>query len=130
MMAEINDLKLGEKVIWRDDISDADLPAIYNGAAACVTASVYEGFGLPALESQACGVPALVSNRSSLPEIVGETGLQFDPDSEDDIARALRHAVEQPQWRLQQRPLVLAQAARFNWAQTAAIALNTYESLV
>jgi glycosyltransferase involved in cell wall biosynthesis len=130
MMAEIATLGLGARVIWRDDIGDADLPAVYNGATACVTASVYEGFGLPALESQACGVPALVSNRSSLPEIVGETGLQFDPDNVDDITRALHHAVEQTQWRLQQRPLVLAQAARFNWAHTAAIALTTYESLV
>ena len=56
------------------------MPALYNGALALVTPSFYEGFGFPALEAMACGTVPIVSNRSSLPEVVGEVGLQVDPD--------------------------------------------------
>ena len=53
-------------------VPDADLPALFSGAACVAIVSLYEGFGMPALEALACGAPLLVSNRGSLPEIAGD----------------------------------------------------------
>jgi glycosyltransferase involved in cell wall biosynthesis len=66
--------------------SDPDLPALYSGAEFFVFPSLYEGFGLPPLEAMACGCPVLSSNRSSMPEILGEDCLYFDPENEAELA--------------------------------------------
>lgn len=67
-------------------LSDADLAALLNSAKALVFPSLMEGFGLPAIEAMACGAPVLASDRGSLPEVVGDAGLLFDP--EDPLAIA------------------------------------------
>ena len=60
-------------------LSDTDLAIFYAGAVAVLVPSRYEGFGLPALEAMACGAPVISSNASSLPEVVGDAGILFDP---------------------------------------------------
>jgi glycosyltransferase involved in cell wall biosynthesis len=70
--------------------SDEDLTALYNGALGYATVSLYEGFGLPALEAMSCGVSGVVSERTSLPEVVGDTALLVDPENPDAIAEALQ----------------------------------------
>jgi glycosyltransferase involved in cell wall biosynthesis len=60
-------------------VADADLPVLYSGALACVTASLYEGFYLPAAEALACGCPVIASNRSAIPEVVQHHGLLIEP---------------------------------------------------
>ncbi|MGB5389762.1 MAG: glycosyltransferase family 1 protein [Thermoanaerobaculia bacterium] len=62
---------------------------VMQAASIFVYPSLYEGFGLPAAEAMACGIPTIVSNRSSLPEVVGDAGLQIEPDD----ARQLREAI-------------------------------------
>ena len=114
---------------WLEHTPSSDLPAIYNAASMLVLPSHYEGFGLPALEAMACGTPAIVANRSSLPEVVGDTGLLVDPDDPENIADAMQrvltdHALST---RLQQEGL--ARAATFTWQRTAEIALSVYLTL-
>jgi len=70
-------------------VPDEDLKNLYHGATAMVFPSLYEGFGLPALEAMACGAPVIVSRRGSLPEIVERTGLLVEPESSDEIAKAM-----------------------------------------
>lgn len=77
------------RVILPGRIPDADLPALYSAAATVALPSLYEGFGLPALEAMACGSPVLVSNRGALPEVVGNAALIVDPLSSDAIAAGL-----------------------------------------
>jgi glycosyltransferase involved in cell wall biosynthesis len=124
---QIASLRLGERVIWRDDIDDSSLPSVYNLAVALITPSFYEGFGLPALEAMACGVVPIVSNRSSLPEVVGDVGLQVNPNDVDSIARAMEFALNDPGWRDHMREMGLERARQFTWAETARIVLSTYQ---
>ena len=67
---KVKDLELDDKVIFTDFVPDSKLPAIIAGAKCYVLPSLWEGFGIPVIEAQACGVPTIVSNTSSLPEIV------------------------------------------------------------
>ncbi len=63
---------------------------LVKGAKAVAFPSLYEGFGLPALEAMMVGTPVLTSNTSSLPEVVGDAALQVDPYDTGAIAAALR----------------------------------------
>ncbi len=82
-------LGVGDRIVCPGHVPEEHLPALYAGAAAFVTLSRWEGFGLPALEAMACGTPVLCSNRSALPEVVGDAALLADPDDEDDCVQAL-----------------------------------------
>lgn len=76
---KVKQLNLEDKVIFTDFVPDEDLPLLISGAKLYVNPSLWEGFGIPVIEAQACGVPVAVSNTSSLPEIVEKSGLTFDP---------------------------------------------------
>ena len=65
---------MGDQVRLVGFVDDVDLPILYSAARVFALPSVYEGFGLPPLESMACGTPVITSNVSSLPEVVGDTG--------------------------------------------------------
>ncbi len=81
------DLKIG--VDYLGYISDEDLVKLYSEVDVLVYPSVYEGFGVPPLEAMACGCPVAVSKVSSIPEVVGDAGIYFNPFDVNDIARAL-----------------------------------------
>jgi glycosyltransferase involved in cell wall biosynthesis len=70
-------------------VPDEDLPKLMRGALCLLFLSLYEGFGIPPLESMAAGVPAIVSNRASLPEVVGDAGIIVEPDYVDEIVDIL-----------------------------------------
>lgn len=103
-------------------VSDADLVTIYNLATVYCQPSFAEGFGLPVLEAMACGTPVVVSQTHSLPELVGETGIYFDPTSVSDLATKLTSAISHPPAAAQ----LVAQAAKFSWVQAAQATLNVY----
>ena len=71
-------------------VPKADLVALYNTADAFVFPSLYEGFGIPPLEAFACGCPVVSSNATSLPEVVGDAALSFDPLDVDALAAHLK----------------------------------------
>ena len=100
-------------------VPQEDLPALYTGARGLVFPSCYEGFGLPVLEAMACGCPVATSNRGALPEVAGEAALLFDPDSEQEMAQAMRRLVEEPGLAEELRRRGRAQAGRFTWEETA-----------
>src|SRR5205085_3503797 len=118
-MAQIEAMQLGQHIIWREDISDDMLPAVYNLASILVTPSFYEGFGFPALEAMACGTIPIVSNRSSLPEVVGDVGKQVEPDDHPALAAAMEHALTDTQWRDRMQQAGLERAKTFTWDKTA-----------
>src|SRR3990167_3830183 len=81
---------MGERVHFLGHVNSHELPALYAGAEIFVFPSIYEGFGLPPLEAMSYGVPVAVSKSSSLPEVVGDAGLYFDPLNPADIAEKIR----------------------------------------
>ena len=109
---------------------DADLPALYSGAAVCALPSLYEGFGLPVLEAMACGTPVLTSNVSSLPEVAGDAALIVAPTNLDAITAGLARLLDDAALRERLIALGYAQAARFTWAASATQLLTIYHKLL
>ncbi len=118
-------LGLAERVVLTGFLSDADKLAFYQGAALYVTPSVYEGFGLTALEAMACGVPTIAANRTSLPEVVGDGGLLVEPEP-DALATAVVDVLNTPALAAALRARGLARAATFSWDRTATLTLDAY----
>ncbi len=110
-------------------VDDADLPALYSAAEVFAYVSLYEGFGLPLLEALACGTPVIGSRASSLPEVIGEVGLQVDPRNVADIAQALREMMGQAEVRERSRTLGIARARSFTWEKAAQQLLAIYDHL-
>lgn len=121
------ELGLQEQVRLLGYVPDADLPALYTGATACVLPSVYEGFGLPVLEAMACGTPVACSHTSSLPELGGKAALYFDPYNVAEMVQALRRVWEDAPLRDGMSAAGLEQAARFSWRRTAEETIRVYD---
>jgi glycosyltransferase involved in cell wall biosynthesis len=103
-------------------IDDHSLCALLNGAYALVFPSLWEGFGLPAVEAMSCAVPVLASRRGSLPEVVGDAGLYFDPEDPAAIAACVTRLVDDPALRDRLSGIALARATRFSWDRAAELA--------
>jgi glycosyltransferase involved in cell wall biosynthesis len=127
--ALVQDSGLSDQVMFLGYIPDDDLPLIYQMAELFITASLKEGFGLPVLESMACGTPALVSNAGSLPEIVGEGGVLIDPHNAKEIGSTLYRILEDESLLTKMRRDGLSRASFFSWEKTAKQVLSLYEQL-
>jgi len=111
-------------------VSDSDLDALYYGALALVFPSLYEGFGIPAIEAMAHGTPVLAANASSLPEVVGDAGVLFDPRSVEAIVAAMRRIWQDGSLREELKRRGLERAKQYTWAETASKTLEVYRSLL
>ncbi len=98
---------------------ESDLPALYSGALCTTFPSLYEGFGLPVLESMACGTPVVTSNVSSLPEVAGNAALQVNPYDLEAITDAVRRIINDYALREDLIERGYQQARRFTWEDSA-----------
>lgn len=126
----LKELGLGGRVHFTGYVPQDDLPAVYNAARCFVFPSLYEGFGLPALEAMACGVPVVTSNVSSLPEVVGEAALQVDPTSPQAIADAIARVLDDQGLAASLGHAGIERAAEFSWDGCALATLNAYRHVL
>jgi glycosyltransferase involved in cell wall biosynthesis len=108
---------------------DEALGALYRRADAFVYPSLYEGFGIPPLEAMASGAPVACSNTASLPEIVGDAALTFDPHDVDAIAGALMRILTDDVLSAQLRAAGPKRAAVFDWRSAADATHRIYEEV-
>ena len=107
------------RLIFAGYVAEEDLPALYSGAVAFVFPSLYEGFGLPALEAMACGTPVITSNTTSLPEVVGDAALLVNPTDADMLSEAMSTILSDRSLREELRRKGLVRAAEFSWKRCA-----------
>jgi len=103
-----------------------DLAKVIAGATTLIYPSIYEGFGLPPLEAMACGVPVIASNVSSLPEVVGDTGLMMDPHDVDGLAQHIEVLVSAPDLRQSLAQKALQRSASFTWERCVDQTIGAY----
>ncbi len=111
-------LSISEHLVLPGFVKDDVLVALYQTAGLVVFASLYEGFGLPALEAKQCGAPVIASDTSSLVEVLPDASARFDPYSVNDLRSIVYRSLTDPQEleRLRHLP-----TGTFSWSQTAAI---------
>lgn len=123
-------LGIQDRVVFLGQVPDEDKALLYSGCAAFVFPSLYEGFGLTPLEAMSCGAPVVCSRASSLPEVVGDAALLFDPEEEGEISAALARVLADAGLRTELSRKGLEQAGRFSWQGTAEKTLEAYRDAV
>lgn len=110
-------------------VSNQDLIRLYNLATVFIMPSIYEGFGLPALEAMSCGCPVITSKGGSLKEVVGEAGKFVDPNDANSIAMGIGEVFNNTELQkvLSQKGLV--QAKKFAWKKTVEQTMEIYNSV-
>ena len=100
-------------------MADEDLPALYAGADLFAFPSLFEGFGIPLLEAMAAGTPVCASRVASMPEVVRDAGLLFDPENTEAITDSLQALIEDQALRELLVQKGLRQAKLFSWDDAA-----------
>jgi glycosyltransferase involved in cell wall biosynthesis len=88
-----NSTDLSKNVIFTGYLTDEKLIDLYNRSELFIYASLFEGFGIPPLEAQACGCACIISNATSLPEVYKTSAEYFDPNSIDSITTKLKEVL-------------------------------------
>ena len=129
ILAEISNLQspISEKIILTGFIEENDKAALLSGATAVLYPSLYEGFGFPVLEAQACGTAVLTAITSSLPEVAGEAALLVDPLDTTAITQGMQTLVYDEALRQKLVQRGLENVRQFSWKETAVQLLHTLE---
>ncbi|MGB2892160.1 MAG: glycosyltransferase family 1 protein, partial [Albidovulum sp.] len=120
------DARASERISFTGEVSDADMAELLAASEALVFPSLWEGFGLPAVEAMYCGTPVLASNRGSLPEVVGGAGLFFDPERTEDLAGAAIRLLGEPGLRAFLGRAAEERAVRFTWESSAELTEQSF----
>ena len=106
-----------------------DVAWLMHRAAAVVVPSLYEGFGMPALEGMAAGVPVVAARRGALPEVCGDAAVLVEPDGES-IAEGLRRVLDEPTLAAELGRKGLTRAATYSWRRAAEAHMEAYEQAI
>src|SRR5262249_23747766 len=117
------------RVIFLGRLSDEDLAAAYRAADVFVSASCYEGFGLPALEAMACGCPVAALSTAAVPEVLKEAALVLEEEDPSELAVAVERLLRGAGLRADLVAKGLARAANLTWERTASRTHALYRAL-
>ena len=107
------------KVVLTGYIQENELRNYFSNALCFIYPSLYEGFGLPVLEAMQCGCPVITSNKSSLPEVIGECGIQINPLKDEEMIEALEKMYFNESFRDKCSENGLERAKTFSWEKCA-----------
>lgn len=127
LFAQAQQAGLAKRVLFPGYVPDEDKPALLSGALAFVFPSLYEGFGLPVLEAQACGCPVITSTTSSLPEVARDAALFVDPTDNAALTLSIQRIAADAELRRSLTARGLANVRRFSWVACAQTVLDTLE---
>ncbi|TFZ52100.1 glycosyltransferase family 1 protein [Serratia proteamaculans] len=113
-------IKDSNKIKFMGRVDDDEMISLYQNALAFVFPSFYEGFGIPPLEAQSCGCPVISSNMASMPEVLRDSAIYFDPENEADIASAMEKIILDSRLRTELINKGDANVQRFSWHDSAA----------
>ena len=128
--AAVREAKMEDYVHFIGFADDDDLPALYSAALMTALPSLYEGFGIPVLESMACGTPVVTSNVSSLPEVAGDAALMVTPTDLDAIIATLQQLVDDQTLRSELAAKGLSRVQMFTWDRSAQQLRQIYTQLL
>lgn len=117
-------------VRFLNNVSDSDRPLLYNNARVFVFPSFFEGFGFPPLEAQACGTPVIASDRTSLPEILGDSALYFNPWKIGELAELMAKVATDNKLHQTLIARGLENVKKFTWESSAKQLNKVFESTV
>ncbi len=126
LFTRVEALGLSKEIIFPGYVMNDELPLWYNAATILAYPSLYEGFGMPVLEAQACGTPVLTSNVSSLPEAAGDAASMVDPYDVEALAAELDRLLTDKPLRHELRKRGLAHASQFTWTLMAQETADVY----
>jgi len=130
-IALLEKLNVKDKVLFFPQINDDYLTQLYTNALCFIYPSKYEGFGIPILESFACGCPVLLSNTSSFPEIAGDAAIYFNPNSIESIRDAVMNYLELSiEEKNEMRSKGFDRLKLFSWDKAYEQTISVYEKLV
>ena len=118
--------KLKNKILYKS-ADDTSLATLYSNALAFVFPTLYEGFGIPALEAMNCDCPVIMSNTSSLPEVGGDAAIYFDPTKIDDMRKKIESVVVDKGLRTELISKAILQRNKFSFEKTAKQTLEVYK---
>ncbi|MBN1811607.1 MAG: glycosyltransferase family 4 protein [Anaerolineae bacterium] len=119
LFAKVEALGLNEAIAFKGYVANEDLPLWYNAATVFAYPSLYEGFGMPILEAQACGTAVMTSTAPPLPETAGDAALLVNPRDAGDLAANLKRLLTDEPLRSELEERGLARARQFTWMRTA-----------
>jgi len=119
-----------ENKILRSGADDVTLATLYSNALAFIFPTLYEGFGIPALEAMNCDCPVIMSNTSSLPEVGGDAAIYFDPNSIDNMREKIESVIFNKDLRDNLILKSKTQRLKFSFEKTARQTLEVYKRLL
>jgi len=119
-----------KQIKFVDYISNEEIPLIFKGATAFCFTSVYEGFGLPLLESMSVGVPVIANEGSCFPEIIGDAGMLYDDKNSNDFIEKTKQLIEDGFLRRKLIEKGLGRVKFFSWDKNAEQTINLYKIII
>jgi glycosyltransferase involved in cell wall biosynthesis len=127
LLDEIDRLNLHDDVVVLGSLPYEDLPCLYNLARLMVFPSMHEGFGIPLVEAMASGCPVACSDVTSIPEVVGEAAITFDPGSVEDMVQKVWRLWSDESLQQDVKTRGLARCKQFSWDTMARQTIHVYE---